>query len=109
QSVVSFASIRENDSEFLLRVSNFQQPGATYRYDIASNALSLVQPSTAVETLEDCIVERLHATSKDGTQVPMTVIRGANTDLDGSAAVKLYGYGGFNSPLGPGYSFDIVN
>jgi prolyl oligopeptidase len=39
----------------------------------------------------------------------MTVIRHPDTKLDGSAAVKLYGYGGFNQPLGPGFSFGVHN
>src|SRR5690606_32482756 len=47
-------------------------------------------------TLKNTIVERIRATSKDGTQVPMTVIRHKDTELDGSAAVQLNGYGGFN-------------
>jgi prolyl oligopeptidase len=108
QSTYSFAHANPEDKELLISISNFQQPGAAYKYDVDKNTLTLWRPSSAVETLDDCIVERIEAVSKDGTKVPMTVIRDPKTKLDGSAAVKLYGYGGFNSALGPGYSKSTV-
>lgn len=109
QSTLFFGRMNRNDETLLLTIANFQQPGARYTYDFKNNTLALVQPSTATETLTDCIVERIHATSKDGTKVPMTVIRHPDTKLDGTAAVKLYGYGGFNVPLGPDYSTRIAS
>jgi prolyl oligopeptidase len=39
----------------------------------------------------------------------MTVIRSPDTDLDGTAAVKLYGYGGHGIPLGPNYSHSVAH
>lgn len=108
QSTLQFARVNAGDTELLLTIANFQQPGALYSYDFKNNLLDLVKPTAAPEPLEDCIVERIHATSKDGTQVPMTIIRHPDTKLDGSAAVKLYGYGGFNIPLTPDYSDRIA-
>lgn len=109
QSVAGFGRINEKDDSFMLHVSGFQTPGATYEYNIKTGKLALKEKSKAKADLSDCIVERIHATSKDGTKVPMTIIRRKDTVLDGSAAVKLYGYGGFNVPLGPGFSFDTLN
>jgi prolyl oligopeptidase len=109
QSTYGFGHANPEDKELLISISNFKQPGAAYKYDVDNNTLTLWRPSAAVETLDDCIVERIEATSKDGAKVPMTVIRDPNTKLDGTAAVKLYGYGGFNVPLGPGYSKDVVS
>ena len=40
-------------------------------------------------------IDTLEATSKDGTLVPITVLRRKETPLDGSAALMVYGYGGF--------------
>jgi len=109
QSTFGFARIHPHDKKLLLSISNFQQPGAQYEYNIARNALTLVKPSAAPQQLNDCVVERISARSKDGTMVPMTVIRHPDTKLDGSAALKLYGYGGFNMPLGPGYSLGVAS
>ena len=35
----------------------------------------------------------LHATARDGTQVPISVVHRKDTPLDGSAPLLLYGYG----------------
>ncbi|MBI3441713.1 MAG: S9 family peptidase [Proteobacteria bacterium] len=109
QSVIGLARVNEDDDTFLLRISGFTSPGDTYSYDIAKNSLTLVEKTAAPFDLNEAIVERLYATSKDGTQVPYTVIRLPETELDGTAATKLYGYGGFNIPLGPVYSNGIAH
>lgn len=109
QSVAGYARVNEEDKTFTLRISSFTTPGDTYSYDIEKNTLDFVKKSDAKFDLDGCIVERLHATSKDGTQVPMTVIRRADVALDGTAALKLYGYGASNTALGPTFANSIVN
>ncbi|MFP7722347.1 prolyl oligopeptidase family serine peptidase [Lysobacter sp. A3-1-A15] len=44
------------------------------------------------------------ATSKDGTKVPYFVVQPKGLVLDGSTPTLLYGYGGFEISLTPGYS-----
>jgi len=44
------------------------------------------------------------ATSKDGTRVPYFVVQPKGLVLDGSTPTLLYGYGGFEISLTPGYS-----
>lgn len=104
QSVASYARINPEDDVFTLKISGFKSAGDTYTYDVATNSITFKEKGSAKIDLNECIVERLHATSKDGTKVPMTVIRHPDTPLDGTAAVKLYGYGGFDVPLTPGFS-----
>jgi prolyl oligopeptidase len=48
------------------------------------------------------VTEQFFASSKDGTQVPYFVTR--RKDLAGPAPTVLYGYGGFEVSLTPGYS-----
>lgn len=43
------------------------------------------------------ILESLDATSADGTAVPISVLRRRDTPVDGTAALALYGYGGFRN------------
>lgn len=109
QSVAGYARVNVDDKQFTMRISGFQSPGDTYKYDIEKNELSFVEKTTAPFDLNGAVVERLYATSKDGTKVPYTVIRMPETELDGTAALKLYGYGGFNIPLGPGYSNGVAH
>lgn len=108
-SSVSFGQLLPEEDSHLLSISGFQEDGAIYKYDAKNNALTLQRASRRPIDLKDCIVERIEAKSKDGTMVPMTVIRGPDTKLDGTAATLLYGYGGFNVPLEPGFSAGIAH
>ncbi len=70
-------------------------------------------PASAVEVLKTMpaffdsskeAVEQHFATSKDGTKVPYFLVRPKDLKYDGSAPTLLYGYGGFEISLTPGYS-----
>ncbi|HEX7804134.1 MAG TPA: prolyl oligopeptidase family serine peptidase [Pseudoxanthomonas sp.] len=70
-------------------------------------------PASAVEALKTMpaffdaskdVVEQHFATSKDGTKVPYFLVRPKDLKYDGSAPTLLYGYGGFEISLTPGYS-----
>ena len=49
-------------------------------------------------------IEQHFATSKDGTNVPYFLVKPTDLKLDGTAPTLLYGYGGFEVSLTPGYS-----
>ena len=107
-STFAIGQVRQEDPECLITYNNFQEDGNIYKYNADTNTLTLHKKSTMPIGLKDCIVERIHATSKDGTKVPMTVIRHPDTKLDGTAATLLYGYGGFGVSLEPKFSTSIA-
>jgi len=53
---------------------------------------------------DDLEVVRAFVSSPDGTEVPLFVSRRRGQTLDGTAPTILYGYGGFQVSLTPGYS-----
>lgn len=53
------------------------------------------------------VVEQHFATSKDGTRVPYFLVRPKDLPFDGTTPTLLYGYGGFEIPMVPGYSGGI--
>src|SRR5581483_4769894 len=57
--------------------------------------------STSPIRFEDAEVVREFATSKDGTRVPLNIIRKKGTRLDGRNPVLLEGYGGYNISMSP--------
>ncbi len=52
----------------------------------------------------DYETKQVFYTSKDGTRVPMFITHKKGLKLDGSNPTFLYGYGGFNVPMMPGFS-----
>ena len=107
-STFELGTVSPNDTKVPISYSNFHEDGGVYNYDSVSNKMDLLKASDMPIDLKDCIVEQIEATSKDGTKIPMTVIRGRDTKLDGTAATLLYGYGGFNVPLEPAFNPGIA-
>ncbi|RDZ27378.1 prolyl oligopeptidase family serine peptidase [Lysobacter silvisoli] len=52
-------------------------------------------------------IEQHFATSKDGTKVPYFIVRPKGLKYDGTAPTLLYGYGGFEVSMTPGYSGSV--
>jgi prolyl oligopeptidase len=50
------------------------------------------------------VAEQVRYTSKDGTSIPMFLLHKKDAAKDGKNRVQLYGYGGFNVSLTPGFS-----
>jgi prolyl oligopeptidase len=48
-------------------------------------------------------IDQWEATSKDGTKIPYFIVGRENLPRDSSNPTLLYGYGGFESPMGPFY------
>ena len=58
---------------------------------------------TAAYGFDDVEVMRETAVSKDGTRVPVNIIRKKGTVLDGNNPTILYGYGGYGISMRPGF------
>jgi len=83
-------------------VETFLRPRYYAHYDAAtgkSRETKLVQTSPI--SFDDAEVVREFATSKDGTQVPLNIVRQRGLKLDGRNPVLLYGYGGYGISLIP--------
>jgi len=81
----------------LFHTSTYIAPPPWYRYDAVSGKVSLTALfNTSTIKFDDTEVVREFATSKDGTRVPLNIIRRKGTHLDGNNPVLLGGYGGFD-------------
>jgi prolyl oligopeptidase len=58
---------------------------------------------TSPVDMDDIEVAREFATSKDGTQVPLNIMRRKGLKLDGRNPTILYGYGGYGVSMTPGF------
>lgn len=80
----------------LFYTSTYLDPPAWYRFDAASGkATRTALYETSPVKFDDSEVVRDFATSKDGTRVPVSIIRRKGLKLDGANPTLLYGYGGY--------------
>jgi len=85
--------------------SSYIEPSAWYLFD--SDEGTTVKTSLVTESpvdFSDCEVVREYAASKDGTKVPVNIIRRKGVKLDGSNPVLLTGYGGYGISIEPRFS-----
>ncbi|MFC4437425.1 MULTISPECIES: prolyl oligopeptidase family serine peptidase [Natrialbaceae] len=88
--------------EAFFSYQSFDHPPAVFRYDLdADHAEELDRPDVALEF--DVTVEQVRYESADGTEVPMFVVHRAGLERDGDNPTLLYGYGGFENSLTPGF------
>ncbi len=93
---------KANDHETFFAFASFNRPTTIYRYDVASGEARVWQAPKLAFNPDDYAVEQRFFASKDGTRVPMFIVRKAGSS--GPAPTLLYGYGGFNVSLTPGFS-----
>lgn len=96
---------RPGDPETFYQFSSFNQPSSIFRLDMRTGeATPFAVPKLAFDP-EDYLVEQRTYPSRDGTKVPMYIVRKRALANAGKAApTLLYGYGGFDIALTPGFS-----
>ncbi|MGN6803701.1 MAG: prolyl oligopeptidase family serine peptidase [Ginsengibacter sp.] len=92
------------DKELFYSYTSFDHPASIYRYDIETGTSKLFRKSEAKIDADNYQTVQTFCTSKDGTKVPMFITYKKGIKLDGNNPVLMYGYGGFNIPLTPGFS-----
>jgi prolyl oligopeptidase len=97
----------ESDDVLVLS-ETYLQPPAWSRFDAATGRLQATAlRKAAAADYSDTEVLRQFAVSKDGTRVPLNIIRRKGTKLDGNNPVVLYGYGGYGISLAPRYDIGL--
>ena len=93
-----------DDKEIFYSYTSFDYPPAIFRYNISSGQTDLFRKSEVKINADNYQTVQSFFNSKDGTKVPLFITYKKGLKLDGNNPVLLYGYGGFNIPLTPGFS-----
>lgn len=103
--MASESSSSPNSDELLLSYTDFLTPTSIF-YTNATKpkaAPQLLKQSPKRFNSENLISEQWFATSRDGTKIPYFIVHTKNMKMNGTNPTLLYGYGGFELPLTPGY------
>jgi prolyl oligopeptidase len=93
---------RDDDPETFFSFASFNRPTTVYRYDASTGGASEWAAPKLTFDPNSISVEQHFYASKDGTRVPMFIVR--KKDSTGPAPTLLYGYGGFNAAMTPGFN-----
>ena len=104
---VGVGSASETDDKVFVSVTGYLNPSSLWLADAATGAVDQVKSMPAKFDATGMTVEQHEARSADGTMIPYFVVHKADMPLDGSNPTLLYGYGGFESSLLPGYSATV--
>jgi prolyl oligopeptidase len=111
-SEVSFPSIgsaggfggKAKDKETFYYFTGFTTPTTIYRYDMTTGKSTIFREPKVEFNPADYETKQVFYNSKDGTKVPMFITHKKGLKLDGNNPTYLYGYGGFNISMTPGFS-----
>ena len=95
------------DERLLFRQTSFVAPPAWMLYDPAQTSVEKTALfNTSPVDFSDIEAVREFAISKDGTKVPINILRRKGTPLDGSNPTLLYAYGGYGHCMRPSFNFE---
>jgi oligopeptidase B len=91
---------------YRLRYQSLVTPASVFDYDIPGRRLLLLKRAPVLGGYDPAKYrsERIHATAPDGTRVPISLVRRAETVPDGSSPMLLAGYGAYGYPYPASFS-----
>ena len=104
---VGVGSASDRDDRVFVSVTGYLNPSSLYLADAATGEADLSKSLPAKFNAEGMTVDQFEARSADGTMIPYFVVHAGDMAMDGSNPTLLYGYGGFQSSLLPGYSATV--
>ncbi|MCH2112231.1 MAG: prolyl oligopeptidase family serine peptidase, partial [Planctomycetes bacterium] len=106
--VASGISGKHDREEGWYSFSSFTTPGEIYSVDLTTGTSSLRHRPSVDFNPSDFVATQVWYSSKDGTSVPMFLVRKKEVTPNGDLPVLLYGYGGFNIPLTPSFNVSTL-
>ena len=103
----SLAQNREFDTSVVrYNYQSLVTPSSVFDYDMNTLKSTLLKETEVPGGFDkkNYKSERLFATAKDGTKIPLSVVYRKDTKLDGSAPLLLYGYGSYGISIAPTFS-----
>jgi prolyl oligopeptidase len=101
-TVGGFAGFKQDPFVFFTYTS-FNSPPSIFRYDIASQKVSLFRAPEIDFNPNDYETKQIFYPSKDGTKIPMFIVHKKGIKLDGTNPTLLSGYGGFTISVQPAF------
>ncbi|MBA4000451.1 prolyl oligopeptidase family serine peptidase [Brevundimonas sp.] len=103
-AAVSITDSSRGHENLFYYVQGFLTPSTLSLADVASARSETLRESPVRFDASTHVVEQHSVASTDGTEIPYFLVRPRDQAADGTAPTILFGYGGFNIPMLPGYA-----
>lgn len=101
------AGERKSETAFF-SYSSYIQPPSIYKFNVTELKPEIFFTPKTIFNSGEFVSEQVFYNSKDGTKIPMFISYKKGVKRDGSTPCLLYGYGGFNIPVTPGFSLPFA-
>jgi prolyl oligopeptidase len=92
---------KPDDDELFVTFMTFTSPRIVLGIRLGDGRVREVAAPTLPWDPGDFVTEQVFVSSDDGTQVPLFLTRRRDVEPNGNVRTLLYGYGGFQVPIGP--------
>jgi oligopeptidase B len=109
---VSLAENPEFDTHAVrYRYQSLTTPNSVYDYDVKTRKSTLLKRTEVLGGFDPAnyTSERVFATARDGTRIPISVVYRKGLKRDGRAPMLLYGYGSYGISIDPTFSSSRVS
>jgi len=95
---------KKDETELYYSFTNYVTPGSIYKFNMETGESEIYSKPEIDFNPDDYESKQVFYSSKDGTRIPMIITHKKDIKLNGKNPTILYGYGGFNISLTPGFS-----
>ena len=99
---------RHTRNDLFFSFTSYLTPTIVFRHDVAGGKSEVWQKLDAPIDVAAFEVEQVRYPSKDGTTIPMFLVHRKGLARDGKNPTLLYGYGGFNISMTPGFAASVA-
>ena len=101
---IGLAATDDLSDHYFFTYTNFLAPTTLYYVPANGKKIENVKSLPHFFNSSGLLVEQFEVASRDGTKIPYFVVRSKKAKMNGANPTLLYGYGGFEAAMQPGYS-----
>ena len=100
-----------NTDSLRYNYSSLTTPASVYDYSMTTKQKELKKQQEIVGgyNAADYVAERIYATAKDGTKVPVSLVYKKGFKKDGAGPLLLYGYGSYGHSMDPSFNSNMLS
>ncbi len=84
--------------------TSYTVPPVIYQFDVKTKESKVYFKPDVPFNIDEFVTDQVFYTSKDGTKIPMFITYKKGMERTGENPTLLYGYGGFNASMTPGFT-----